>query len=106
MLKKKNLRSAVKDYILAATYAGHSPKTLKNKRQFCSELLATAGDGDYSLEVAQQFLQSMRDRDLAPSSVRNAVRLLRAFTHYLVTEGELEVDFSKKLVMPKVSKKN
>lgn len=103
-MASSTLNAAIAAYIEISKLKGHSVKTLRNKLQFFGQVEKFCGNHPYSLEVIQEFLQAMRDRNLDDSTVAGAVRMLRAFTKWY-SKKYSSSDFGLELIKPKLHRK-
>lgn len=98
------LSVAIASYLRDSEHKGNSPKTLREKKQFLNQFEKYCGKNPYSLEVIQDFIQAMRDRNLKNSVVALTVRRMRHFTkHYIAQYGG--EDFGLKLIAPTLNRK-
>lgn len=105
MLEAGTLREAVATFLRESEYKGHTSATVRNKRQMYYQFLSYCGDRPFCAETIQDFLYTMRARDLSVNTVRTAVNLLRILVHHLVAKGIIVNDFSEELIMPKEKSK-
>jgi integrase/recombinase XerC len=105
------LSEAIRDYLDYARYeAGHSAKTLKcyqtRQREF-ERWLAEQGFSDppideITTELIRRFSYSLSARKLRPRTIRSAMGAVRALFPYLVAQGALRYDLSRKVTLPKL----
>ena len=60
------------------------------------------GPGEIKAADLREFVYSLKDRGLAPSSIRRAISSVRSYFAFLLEEGVLEADPSERLESPRV----
>jgi site-specific recombinase XerD len=105
------LSEAVRDYLEYARYeAGHSPRTLKcyqTRQNEFARWLTEQGFADppidtITVEMVRRFSFSFVARKLRPRTACGAIGAIRALFAYLVAQGALAEDPTRRVLLPKL----
>lgn len=99
---KELIETYVNQYSAERNLAEH---TVKNKRNMFNRLLTFLGNKDLTLESINEYLNTMRARNVAPVSIKDEIRMIKAFTTYLFKKGIITDNWGKLIVIPKVPRK-
>jgi integrase/recombinase XerD len=99
-----NLEQVIARYLQDSRNEGHSLATLLKKTKFFKRLLQFSVGREYSESLIQDFLQTFREDNLAPNSIRTYGVSLRAFTNWMVENYDCQ-KISQKLKIPKEKSK-
>lgn len=103
------LRELFRDFL--AFERGLAARTIVAYERDLKGVLAFLGDrgkqrpGEVTLQDLREYLFHLKDRGLAPTSIRRTISSLRSYFTFLVQEGELEADPAEKLEAPRLGRK-
>lgn len=90
---------------------GLSPRTIAAYQRECARLIEfmSARGADHprrvSADALREFVYSLKDRGLAPSSIRRAISALRTYFGYLLAEGAVERDPTERIEPPRAGRR-
>lgn len=104
MLQGQKLQQAYNDYIINYSIEkGLAPKTIRNKKDILGKLLPYLNDRPLNFENCRQYSLYMYEHGWdKPNSRVNIIKTLRAFITFLYERDYIEINFSKKLIKPKI----
>lgn len=99
------LENRIQEYLLySEKIKGHSPATLKGKRNCLKSVVKWLEGKEFSLLTIRNFVYSLQNRGVKASSIAQICKTLHGFSHWLVWEEITEKDILEKLEPPKVEK--
>lgn len=104
MLQGQKLQQAFDDYIVNfSAEKGLQPNSIQNKKDVLNGLIPFLDGKPFTLESCRDFIAFKYAHGwVKPNSRRNLVKYLRAFINFLYDREYIEMNFAKKLVVPRV----
>ncbi len=106
-LSGEGLRKHVDDYLdgYCLIERDLTPKTIKGKRGTLNRVINFLDKASLNLETCRGYGKHLFERKWQPISIRSELKIIKAFARYLFDREHITEDWSGKIVLPKVRRK-
>lgn len=104
-MQGKKLKSAITKYLEQGKELNLRSASIRNRRDRLNRLLRFLKGRPLNLETTRFYIKHLGKKGYQPSSIRNEIKQIRAFTNFLLKRKYISKDFGRDLLSPKVPRK-